>query len=89
MTKKMVKIVIPIYKTELLDFEIKSLNQCVKILGHHSIVFAQPESLDASSLNFKGRISSEKFPDHYFKNVFGYNRLMLSENFYERFLDHK
>ena len=85
MNKNEVTIVIPIYKTELLDFEIKSLNQCVKILGHHSIVFVQPESLDASSINFEGRISSEKFPDHYFKSVFGYNRLMLTASFYERF----
>ena len=59
MNKNEVTVVIPIYKTELLDFEIKSLNQCVKILGHHSIVFVQPESLDASSINFEGRISSE------------------------------
>ena len=89
MNKNEVTVVIPIYKTELLDFEIKSLNQCVKILGHHSIVFVQPESLDASSINFEGRISSEKFPDHYFKSVFGYNRLMLTDSFYERFVHSK
>ena len=85
----MVKIVIPIYKTELLDFEIQSLNQCVKILGDHSIVFVHPKSLDVSTINFDGRISSEKFPDHYFKNVFGYNRLMLTDSFYERFTHSK
>ena len=89
MNKNEVTVVIPIYKTELLDFEIKSLNQCVKILGHHSIVFVQPESLDASSINFEGRISSKKFPDHYFKNIFGYNRLMLTDSFYERFVHSK
>ena len=85
MTKQMVKIVIPIYKTTLLNFEIQSLNRCVEILGQHSIVFVHPESLDVSTINFDGRISSEKFPDHYFKSVFGYNRLMLTASFYERF----
>lgn len=85
MSKKTVKIVIPIYKLQLLDFELKSLNRCVEILGQHSIVFVHPESLDVSTINFDGRISSEKFPDHYFKSVFGYNRLMLTASFYERF----
>ena len=89
MTKQMVKIVIPIYKTTLLNFEIQSLNQCVKILGDHSIVFVHPKSLDVSTINFDGRISSEKFPDYYFKNVFGYNRLMLTDSFYERFTHSK
>ena len=85
MSKKTVKIVIPIYKSQLLDSEITSLNRCVEILGQHSIVFVHPESLDVSTINFKGRISSEKFPDRYFKDIFGYNRLMLTDSFYERF----
>ena len=89
MNKSEVTVVIPIYKTALLDFEITSLNRCIEILGQYSIVFVQPESLDASAINFEGRISSEKFPDHYFKNVFGYNRLMLTDSFYERFTDSK
>ena len=77
MQSKLVTIIIPIYKIDLSLTEQISLNQCIKILGNHSIVFVQPESLDTSSINFEGRISSEKFPDHYFKSVFGYNRLML------------
>jgi hypothetical protein len=85
MNKNEVTVVIPIYKTTLLNFEIQSLNRCVEILGQHSIVFVHPESLDVSTINFDGRISSEKFPDHYFKSVFGYNRLMLTASFYERF----
>jgi len=85
MNKNEVTVVIPIYKTTLLNFEIQSLNRCVEILGQHSIVFFHPESLDVSTINFDGRISSEKFPDHYFKSVFGYNRLMLTASFYERF----
>lgn len=89
MQSKLVTIIIPIYKIDLSLTEQISLNQCIKILGNHSIVFVQPESLDTSSINFEGRISFEKFPDHYFKNVFGYNRLMLTESFYERFTDSK
>ena len=89
MNSKLVTIVIPIYKINLSPSEQKSLNQCLKLLGDFDIVFVQPESLDASTINFEGRISSEKFPDHYFKNVFGYNRLMLTDSFYERFSESK
>jgi len=51
MNKSLVKIVIPIYKTELTEDEKKSLNQCVSLLSEFPIVFAQPASLDTSSLN--------------------------------------
>lgn len=85
MHKDLVTVVIPIYKTNLSETEKMSLNQCLKILGDYNIVFIQPENLDASSINFN-KIKSEKFPKEYFVNVFGYNSLMLSEIFYERFL---
>lgn len=84
-----VVIVIPIYKSILTEGERLSLNQCVKVLGNYFIVFAQPESLDSSSISFEGKIKTECFPDKYFKTVLGYNRLMLSEQFYSRFSEYK
>ena len=87
MKKKLVKVVIPIYKIDLSDTEQKSLNQCVKILGDFPIVFAQPESLNSDTINFNGLIKKETFEDRYFVDVFGYNSLMLSNVFYERFDD--
>lgn len=87
MDKELVKIVIPIYKTNLTKGELKSLNQCIKILGEFSIVFVQPKSLDSSSINFNGLIKIETFDDKYFKDIYGYNALMLSNIFYERFAD--
>ena len=89
MPSKLVTIIIPIYKLELSNTEQMSLKQCLKLLGDFDIVFAQPESLDTSSLNYNGKIRSEKFPDHYFKTVYGYNSLMLCDAFYKRFLDYK
>jgi len=85
MSKSLVTIVIPIYKTNLTEGEQKSLNQCVKLLGEFPIVFAQPKNLDTSKLNFDGRIASETFEDDSFKSVYGYNALMLSDTFYSRF----
>jgi hypothetical protein len=32
-------------------------------------------------------ISVESFPKRYFENIEGYNELLLSASFYERFLD--
>lgn len=87
MIDNLVKIVIPIYKTELSDDEFASLNQCVKLLGEFPIVFIQPKSLDSSSISFNGLIHSETFDDSYFKSVMSYNSLLLSSNFYERFED--
>ena len=85
MHSKIVTIVIPVYKVNLSLTEQISLKQCIKLLDDFDIVFVHPESLDVSTINFDGRISSEKFPDHYFKSVFRYNRLMLTASFYERF----
>lgn len=87
MDKTLVKIVIPIYKVDLSEGEQKSLNQCVKVLGDFPIIFAQPKSLDSSSIDFGGLIQKEKFDDSYFKDVLSYNTLMLSEEFYKRFYD--
>src|SRR5690606_21588852 len=89
MQKELVTIIIPIYKINLSETEQMSLNQCVKILGDFEIVFVQPEKLDSSSINFGGKIRTELFPNHYFETVYGYNSLMLSEDFYQRFLDFK
>lgn len=85
MYNTLVSVVIPIYKTDLTEGEIKSLNQCVKILGEFPLIFAKPKSLDSSPINHGGLIKSENFKDSYFKDVFGYNTLMLSSEFYERF----
>ncbi|WAC01876.1 DUF5672 family protein [Lacinutrix neustonica] len=40
-------------------------------------------------MNANGKIRSEVFPKHYFETVYGYNSLMLSDAFYERFLNFK
>ena len=89
MSEHLVTVVIPIYKTNLTEGELKSLTQCVKLLSEFPIVFIQPESLNASPINHNGLIKSETFEDHYFESVFGYNSLMLSPKLYERFTNSK
>ena len=90
-TNVLVKIVIPIYTTSLTENDHKSLRRCYELYeDSHEIIFIDPRSLDMaplSSLYPKGRLVS--FANEYFKGIAGYNRLMLSKDLYEKFLDTK
>ncbi len=83
-----VKIVIPIYKPQLSDLEVRSLEQAYNVFLNHILVVIKPESLDLSLLQSQyPRLTIESFDDSFFKGISSYNRLMLSTCFYERFLD--
>lgn len=86
---KSVRIIIPLYKTEITPEEHTSLECCFRLYGQsRPITFIKPESLDLTELHRRyPEADIETFPDHYFKGLEGYNRLMLSAEFYERFLD--
>ena len=81
-----VAIVVPIYKPALTKYEEISFQQLFKVLSKHEIVVIKPASLDLNDL--LNRFSScriEIFADDYFTGIAGYNRLMMSEEFYYRF----
>lgn len=84
----MVHIVVPIYKTGLDLYELYALDQCFSVLEKYPIVFVKPLSLDISPLTarYGNRFSVQSFDDEYFSDIQSYNRLMLSSEFYERFL---
>jgi hypothetical protein len=77
-------VVIPVYKLTLEESEEFSLARCQKILGHYPIIFVAPEGLEARYLEEQTIVY---FPAHYFENIQGYNRLMLSHKFYTKFID--
>jgi hypothetical protein len=86
--KDLVKIIIPIYKDHFGELEEKSFLQCMKLLSEYDITLVQPEGLDNSYITKKyPEIGVKDFPKHYFKNIEGYNELLLSGLFYEAFLD--
>ncbi|RTY87754.1 hypothetical protein EKM02_11285 [Flavobacterium sp. RSP49] len=86
--KNSVKVVIPIYKSYFGELEEKSFLRCLKVLVKYEIILVQPEGLDNSYITAKyDAISVENFPKKYFQNIEGYNELLLSSSFYERFLD--
>jgi hypothetical protein len=82
-----VTVIIPVYKPTLSRYEEISFSQCCKVLGHHTITLIKPSSLSLEAYrSFYADFSTESFDDDYFKDISGYNRLMLSPGFYERFL---
>lgn len=88
--KKKVAIIIPFYRDYISEYEKISLQQCERILHGHEKIVIKPHSLtltDRSDL-FKYN-KAENFDDGYFKDLAGYNKLMLSAEFYQRFLDYE
>ncbi|MBC3786329.1 DUF5672 family protein [Spirosoma utsteinense] len=83
-----VAVVIPVYKPKPTEHEIISLTQCLRILGKHTVYLVAPHSLDISYYReFSPTLQSKTFDNSYFSDIQGYNRLMLSEQFYGAFTD--
>jgi hypothetical protein len=81
-------VVIPIYKKDLIEYEIVSLKQCCKILKNHPIVFVTHNKLDCGVYDevcgkYSVSYKYEYFNKIYFTNLYGYNALMLSIIFYK------
>lgn len=86
--KAKVKIIIPIYKSTLSPLEEVSLRQVYKVLCKYPLVVIKPQSLNLESLQTEyPQLMFEAFDDSYFSGISGYNRLMMSEDFYSRFID--
>lgn len=82
----LVKVIIPIYKAKLNEFEKVSLDRSYQVLQNHPLTIIKPQSLAINSLLAEyPRLTVEEFNDSYFKSISGYNRLMLSPEFYRRF----
>lgn len=82
------KVVIPIYSNHLNSFEKISLNQIYRVLNNHPIVIIKPQTLQLDFLlsDFPA-LTFESFDDRYFDSISSYNRLMMSTEFYERFIN--
>lgn len=83
-------VIIPVYKESLAGTEAASLSQCLKVLGKHTLCIIGPEGLDATAYRemfeqHHAPFRMEAFDGSFFRDVIGYNKLMLSKSFYERF----
>jgi len=85
-------IVIPVYKNPNAD-EFVSLRRCCQVLSSYEMVLVCPHGFDTVVFrklwkDYELTFIEEHFDDVYFKNIAGYNRLLLSEEFYKRFADY-
>ena len=85
MNQMKVSIVIPIYQNTLADFELKSLKQCVNLLGDFEICIIKPISLELEGPLSNPKFRVESFENFYFKGISGYNKLLHALEFYQRF----
>ena len=84
-----VAIVIPVYKNPDKWEEI-SLRQCCKILGQYKMILVAPKTFNTCTYvslweSYNIELNVERFSDEYFSGIPGYNRLLLSKEFYSRF----
>lgn len=90
--KKKVKIAVPVYTETLSGRAEKSMRQMLHVLGHYPITLLVPEALDVTQLLKEfvdlevTRVSDEWLGSN---GIMGYNRMMLSREFYEMFADYE
>lgn len=88
--RKAVGIVIPVYRAQLSASERLSLDRCMEVLGSHPIVIVKPEHLDIDLLRDRHpQLTVESFKKEFFNGIEGYNRMMLSDEFYARFAQYE
>lgn len=80
-------VVVPLHTTNLSADEVMSLKRSTQVLGRHHFAVVCPDGLDLSPIEalLPENYSTERFAPEYFKGIKGYNRLMLSAEFYARF----
>lgn len=66
------------------------MRQCVSVLRGHKLCIVCPHGLDVAEYvkvfsDFGTTYSVERFPQHFFDGIAGYNLLMLDKAFYKRF----
>lgn len=84
--KKLVNVVIPLYKNTLKDSELLSLRRCFQILGRYDITTIAPDNLDLTPVsNLFPQLKIERFEPHLFEGRKGYNKLMMTTDIYKRF----
>jgi hypothetical protein len=72
--------------------EVVSLTQCVKVLRKYPVIFAGPESIDWSGYKaFCDRLHipfrAVNFSNHFFASPEGYNKMLITVEFYEPFAE--
>jgi len=88
MPSKQVIVIVPIYRNGLLEEEEASFRHLRHFLGDYSPSLIAPQSLQFADARLRS-MPVVRFADDYFTGIPGYNRLMLSSAFYERFKEYE
>ena len=89
--KSKIIVVIPIYHYDFSETERQAISNNVQVLSSYTIAIIKPRSLGldvnelSEELNFVTPPLVYSFDDRFFKSIAGYNRLMLSKEFYQTF----
>ena len=87
---KKVTVVIPAYRDFLSEDEALSFRQTLHLLGGYPISLVCPDDLNCDQYktiaeNYGLILTIERFKCAFFRGIEGYNRLLLSPDFYQRF----
>lgn len=90
-----VAVLIPVYHTNPDWMEQISLGRMFQELRDYPLILVCPEDLEVDAYygsmaeSYGVKLLIERFESHFFVSVSGYNRLLLSEVFYQRFIDYE
>lgn len=88
-----VAVVIPVYQANPSESELRSFQQCLRILGKHPIVLLIPRGLDTTRYQHDISDGMEftivSFDPTYFSSIKGYSELLVSRQFYQSFAMHR
>jgi hypothetical protein len=85
LNKKLVAIVVPIYKKEIAREESISLKHLIHFIGQHDKYFVVPKRLETNRDGF----AIKTFDNRFFTSAAAYSSLLLSRELYETFSEYK
>ncbi|WP_439580852.1 DUF5672 family protein [Dyadobacter bucti] len=84
--KELVSVIVPILNPQINPTEEKLLHHCLEILNNYPLIFVTYEGADLSIIKeHNENIDVVQFPKTYFQTRQDLSRLLLTEDFYERF----
>lgn len=87
--KEKVAVVIPYYHSTLTELEKISFRNCLSILGRYPIILVVPEKIPKEEYPKEAGLQYEIVSDAWLESVASYNQMMLSKEFYSRFVQYE
>lgn len=82
-------VVIPYYHSQLTELEKLSYKNCLDVLKKHPIILVVPEKISKEVYSSTDGVMYEVVPDWWMESISSYNQMMVSNEFYSRFIKYK